>query len=91
MGTPLSNGFEILFSRYWIDDYSNPSLEYGASRCYVVRLQNLGCSDRQIDTYYVLFYFFININFNSRAALDKAMEAAVRFDFEAEVLQQDNA
>ena len=91
MGTPLSNSFEILFSRHGVDYYSNPSLEYGASRCYVVRLQNLGCSDRQIDTYHVLFYFFININFNSRAALDKAMEAAARFDFETEVPPQGTA
>jgi hypothetical protein len=91
VGTPHSNSFEILFSRHWIDYYSNSSLEYGASRSSVVRLKNLGCIDRQIDTYRVLFYFFININFNSRATLDKAMEAAARFDFETEVPQQGTA
>ncbi|MFZ4710521.1 MAG: hypothetical protein ACOYMH_11835 [Zwartia sp.] len=91
MGAPLIEGFEILLSRSWVDDHSNPNLELGASCCHVVRLQNLGCSRKQIDTDLFVFYFFINIIFNSRAALDKAMEAAVRFDFEAEVLQQDTA
>jgi hypothetical protein len=91
MGAPLIEGFEILLSRSWVDYHSNPNLELGASCCHVVRLQNLGCSRKQIDTDLFVFYFFININFNSRAALDKAMEAAVRSDFEAEVLQQGTA
>ncbi len=88
MGAPLVKGFEILFSRHWVDDYSTLSREHGASYCDVVRLQNLGCSVQQIDTYLVLFYFFIHIHFNNRATFDKAREAVARSDFEAEVPRQ---
>jgi len=88
MGAPLIEGFEILLSRSWVDYHSNPNLELGASCCHVVRLQNLGCSRKQIDTDLFVFYFFIDINFNIRTALDKAMEAASLFGFETEEPRQ---
>ena len=88
MGTPLIKGVEIFFGKHWVDDYSNPCLGHGASCCDVVRLQNYRRSDRQIDTDLVLFYFFIRINFNKRAALDKAMEAVSQFELEADATRQ---
>ena len=88
MGAPLIEGFEILLSRSWVDYHSNPNLELGASCCHVVRLQNLGCSRKQIDTDLFVFYFLIDINFNSRTALDKTMEAASLFGFETEEPRQ---
>jgi hypothetical protein len=84
----LIKDFEMLFSWRWVDYYSSPSLEDGASGCYVVRLQNLRSNDRQIDTYLVLFYFFISINFNNRTALDKAMEAVSQLELEADATRQ---
>lgn len=88
MGAPLIEGFEILLSRSWVDYHSNPNLELGASCCHVVRLQNLGCSRKQIDTDLFVFYFFIDATLNSVSTLDKTMASVSLFGFETEEPRQ---